>query len=215
MLQNLRALYGQKLGATDGDIGHVKDFYFDDRDWAVRYVVADTGSWLPGRQVLIAPHAFGSLHAAGKHLCVNLTRKQIEDCPPIESHMTVSRQYEEKFYRHYGLPYYWQGSSLWGMSGFPVANLPSDFILNVQDEATEPEPETADTHLRGAQAMRDYHVEANAQKIGHIVDFLMESENWAITHLVVKTGSWLSGKEIHMPTVNVAQISYEKSTVMF
>jgi hypothetical protein len=66
MLQSIKQLYGNKLGASDGDIGHVKDFYFDDQNWAVRYLVADTGSWLPGRQVLLSPHAFGSLHQAGK-----------------------------------------------------------------------------------------------------------------------------------------------------
>jgi hypothetical protein len=48
MLLSLRPLYGKKLGASDGDIGHVKDFYFNDQQWAIRYVVADTGSWLSG-----------------------------------------------------------------------------------------------------------------------------------------------------------------------
>ena len=124
MLRSIIQLYGDKLGASDGEIGHVKDFYFDDQNWAVRYVVADTGSWLPGRQVLLSPHAFGGLHQAGKLLLVNLTRKQIEDSPPIESHKPVSRQYEEEYYRYYGWPYYWQGSGLWGMSGFPLLELP-------------------------------------------------------------------------------------------
>ena len=55
MLRSIKQLHGAKLGASDGEIGHVKDFYFDDQNWAVRYVVADTGSWLPGRQVLISP----------------------------------------------------------------------------------------------------------------------------------------------------------------
>ena len=50
------------LGASDGDIGAVKDFYFDDQNRAVRYVVADTGKWLAGRQVLISPQAFKSSH---------------------------------------------------------------------------------------------------------------------------------------------------------
>src|SRR5690348_15861657 len=77
MLHSIKLLYGDKLGASDGHIGHVKDLYFDDKHWVVRYVVADTGSWLPGRQVLISPHAFGSLPQAGKVLRVNLTRKQI------------------------------------------------------------------------------------------------------------------------------------------
>ena len=89
MLRIVKELYGTKLGASDGEIGHVKDFYFDDQNWAVRYVVADTGSWLPGRQVLISPHAFGNLPQAGKLLPVNLTRKQIENSPSIESHKPV------------------------------------------------------------------------------------------------------------------------------
>jgi hypothetical protein len=53
MLRSLRQLYGKKLGASDGDIGHVRDFYFNDQQWAIRYVVADTGSWLSGRLVLM------------------------------------------------------------------------------------------------------------------------------------------------------------------
>ena len=61
MLQSIKQLYGEKLGASDGEIGHVKDFYLDDRNWAVRYLVADTGTWLPGRRVLLSPHAIGTL----------------------------------------------------------------------------------------------------------------------------------------------------------
>ena len=53
MLQNIKNLYGDKLAALDGDIGHLKDFYFDDESWAIRYLVADTGSWLTGRLVLL------------------------------------------------------------------------------------------------------------------------------------------------------------------
>jgi hypothetical protein len=74
MLRSIKQLCGDKLGASDGDIGHVQDFFFDDRNWTVRYVIADTGSWLPGRQVLISPHAFGDLHQSGKVLRVNLIR---------------------------------------------------------------------------------------------------------------------------------------------
>ena len=55
-------LYRKKLRESDGDIGHVKDFYFNDQQWVIRYVIADTGSWLPGRLVLISPYAFGNFH---------------------------------------------------------------------------------------------------------------------------------------------------------
>lgn len=44
MLRSIKQISGDKLRAYDGDIGHVKDFYFDDKHWAVRYVIADTGS---------------------------------------------------------------------------------------------------------------------------------------------------------------------------
>jgi hypothetical protein len=46
MLQSIKHLYGSKLGASDGDIVQVKDFYFDDKHRALSDAVADTDSWL-------------------------------------------------------------------------------------------------------------------------------------------------------------------------
>src|SRR5471030_1010338 len=109
MLQNIKELYGHKLAASDGEIGHVKDFYFDDKTWVIRYLVADTGTWLTGRQVLLSPYAFGSFDQNEKMLRVNLTKRQIENSPTIDAHRPVSRQYEENYYRYYGWPTYWQG----------------------------------------------------------------------------------------------------------
>ena len=92
MLRSLKQLYEKKLGASDGDIGHVKDFYFNDQQWAIRYVVADTGSWLSGRLVLISPHVFGNLHQDGDCLLVNLTREEIEaTCEQSYTNATVTR----------------------------------------------------------------------------------------------------------------------------
>src|ERR1035437_676917 len=213
MLRSIKQLYGVKLGASDGEIGHVKDFYFDDRNWAVRYVVADTGSWLSGRKVLISPHAFGSLHQVGKLLLVNLTRKQIEDSPSIESHKPVSRQYEEEYYRYYGWPCYWQGDALWGMSGFPILELPTKPLLSETASAVGSQPERADAHLRNTQAVNGYDLEASDGTIGHICDFMMDDQSWAIRQLVIKTGHRFSGKEVEIPTSQVDRISYEKSTV--
>jgi len=95
MFQSIKQFCGETLCALDGKTGHVKDFYFNDVNWAVRYLVADVHSWISGRQVLLAPHAFDSLNQDGKVLLVNLTRKQIADSPSIDTHKPVSRQYEE------------------------------------------------------------------------------------------------------------------------
>jgi len=213
MLRSIKQLYGTKLWASDGHIGHVKDFYFDDRSWAVRYVVADTGTWLTGRQVLLSPHAFGSLHQAGKLLLVNLTRKQIEDSPSIESHKPVSRQYEEEYYRYYGWPYYWQGDGLWGMSGFPVLELPTKPFPGESVAAKGSQLKRADAHLRSTQAVNGYHIEASDGTAGHVCDFMMDAQSWAIGQLVVKTGHRFSGKEVLIPVSKVDRISYENSTV--
>jgi hypothetical protein len=213
MLQSVKQLYGNKLGASDGEIGHVKDLYFDDQSWAVRYVVADTGAWLPGRQVLISPHAFSSLDPAGKILVVNLTRKQIEDSPSIESHKPVSRQYEEEYYRYYGWPYYWQGNGLWGLSGFPILELPATALPSEPAAAFGPQPEAADAHLRSTQAVNGYHLQASDGIIGHVCDFIMDAQSWAIRQLTVKTGHRISGKEVQIPTRMVDRVSYPDSTV--
>ena len=214
MLRSMKQLYGNKLGASDGDIGHVKDFYFDDQNWAIRYLVVDTGSWLPGRRVLLSPHAFGSLHPDGKVLCANLTRKQIEDSPSNEEHKPLSRQYEEEYYRYYGWPYYWQGGALWGMSGFPILELPAEALPSEPATSGDRYPgQGADAHLRSTHAVNGYHVEGSNGTIGHVCDFMMDDQSWAIRQLVIKTGHRFSGKEVQILTSTVDRISYDESTV--
>jgi hypothetical protein len=213
MLQSIKKLYEDKLGASDGDLGRVKDFYFDDQIWVVRYLVADTGTWLTSRQVLLTPHAFGSLDQAGKVLHANLTRKQIEDSPSIEWHRPVSRQYEEEYYRYYDWPYYWQGDALWGMSGFPVLELPAKPPPSKRAAAIDSQHKRADAHLRSTQAVNGYHIKASDGLIGHVCDFMMDDKSWAIGQLIVKTGHRFFGKEVQIPTGKVERISYEDSTV--
>jgi hypothetical protein len=180
----------------------------------VRYVVADTGHWLSGRQVLLSPHAFGSIYSAGNAMRVKLTRKQIEDSPAIETHKPVSRQYEEEYHRYYGWPYYWEGDGLWGgMRDFPILELPPKFASNEPPAATGPKPERADAHLRSTQAVTGYHLQATDGIVGHVCDFMMDDKSWAINQLVVKIGHRFTGKEVQLPISAVDRISYSESTV--
>jgi hypothetical protein len=212
MIRSLTTLYGHKLAAIDGEIGHVKDFYIDDQSWAVRYLVTDTGDWLTGRKVLIAPHHLGSIDLDGRHLPVSLTRRQIEDSPLIEMHKPVSRQFEEEYYRHYGLPFYWQGNGLWGMTSFPMIELPAVFPNDGSDSSADAVPQ-ADAHLRSTIAMHGYHIQALDGEFGHISDFMIDDTSWSIPQLVVKTGSWLFGTEVLVDTAHVGRITFEESTV--
>ena len=214
MLQNIKQLYGKKLGASDGDIGHVKDFYFDDQTWAVRYLVADTGSWLSGRQVLLTHHAIGN-HAFGRSdadadvLRVSLSRKQIEDSPSIDSHRPVSRQYEAEYYRYYGWPTYWQDGGMVGVAGFPVVTP----FVTPEKHPHHGHQQRDDLHLRSTKAVTGYQIHATDGPIGSVSSFMVECKSWAICELVVETGHWYAGKEILISPSKIDRISYEDSTV--
>ncbi len=213
ILRSIKHLYGNSLGTADGEIGTVKDLYLDDQKWAIRYVVADTGSWLPGRLVLISPHAFGDFHAEeSDSLLVSLTRQQIENSPAIETHKPVSRQFEEEYYRYYGWPTYWAGSGMWGMGGFPM--VPPPPLVPPQVENGDADVASSDDpHLRSTQALSGYHIETPEGAIGHVSDFLIDPKSWAIRHLVVETGHWFSGKEIVISPEQIERISFEESKV--
>ena len=190
MLRSLKELYGNKLGASDGEIGRVSDVYFDDQNWAIRYLVADTSTWLTGRKVLISPHSLASLAASGQVVKVGLTRRQIENSPSIDTQKPVSRQYEEEYHKYYGWPVYWKGAT----------------------DTIGPQPQR-EIHLRSTQAVNGYLVHVGDETIGHISDFMMDAESWTIGQLVVKTGHRLSGKDMLIPTRQVQRISYVDSTV--
>ena len=209
MLQSIKQLYGNKLAALDGDIGHVKDFYLDDENWVVRYLVADTGSWLTGRLVLLTPHAFGKLDQDEKTLHIKLHKKKIQDSPSIESHKPVSRQYETDYYSYYGWPTYWDGSAMWGIGGYPAVLPPSKKEMEIQKKYHHRD----DKHLRSMQAVTGYHIQSVDGEIGHVNSFLVDDKSWAIHELVIETGHWYSGKEILIPTSKVKRISYEESKV--
>jgi uncharacterized protein YrrD len=212
MLRSIKQLYGDELKAKDGEIGHIKDFYFDDQNWAVRYVVVDTGAWLSGRLVLIAPHAFTNFDLDGAFRGVNLTRKQIENSPDFDSHKPVSRQYEDEYYRYYGCPNYWTQGGLGGLSALPIVAPP----LEEGEEASVNESissSKSDAHLRSTLALNGYHIQTDEGAIGHVTDFIVYHESWAICHLVVETGHWYSGKEIVISPKHVVRVSYDESKV--
>ena len=213
MLQSIKQVCGDKIGASDGEIGQVKDFYFDDKRWVVRYMVADTGNWLTGRQVLISPHAFKSLYQGGKVLIVNLTKKQIENSPSIDLHKPVSRQYEEEYYRYYGWPDYWQGDGIWGMSGFPIVTEGSKPSSNEPRTKNYEKPEHFDTHLRSAQAIIGYQIQAGEDIVGSVTDFMMDDKSWVIDQFVVNTGNRFTGKKVLLSPSQINRISYEESKV--
>jgi hypothetical protein len=198
MLCSTRELDGFALAAFDGDIGHVRGVYFDDVRWVIRHVVADTGGRLGGRDVLISPHSIRGLDRQGRRLDVALTRQQIEDAPDIDTAPPVSRQQQSAYYDHYGYPYWWEGSGLWGTTAYPLAEaiLGEGEAASRLDEQADAGRAAADPHLRSSAEVIGYHIEAPDGAIGHIDDFLFDERSWAIRFVAVDTGSWLAGRQV-------------------
>ena len=189
MLNRAIALMGYKLHSLDGELGKVKDFYFDDRHWAIRYLVADTGQWISFRQVLISPYALLAVNSKEQNIAVDLTKKQIEDSPPLDSDKPVSRQFEQAYYGHYGWPSYWNGPYMWGYYPYPMRD-PAKWTHAAQEE------KAWDPHLRSTRGVTGYNIHAADGEIGHVKDFLIDDETWAIRYLIVDTGNWWPGKKV-------------------
>jgi len=195
VLRSLEELKGYTLLATDGEIGRTKDFLFDDRAWTVRYLLADTGKWLPGRKVLIYPVFLDEPDADSKRLPVELTRKTIEESPALSTRAPVSRQKERELLAYYRLQPYWIGPHLWGPHPTPTVPPPAGRTDEPKIEATASEEESSQ-HLRSTDEVTGYHVAASDGDIGHVEDLIADTGTWTIRWLVVDTRNWLPGRKV-------------------
>lgn len=206
MIIHSRELKGFSLHSLDGEIGKVKSFYFDDRYWVVRNLVVDTGTWLNEQKVLIAPHSLSSVDYDNHFIQVNLTKEQIEGSPPLDTDKPVSQQFEEELYRYYGWPTYWGGEYMW--EAYPNPD---------RDDSVKPGSNEGgkawDPHLRSTEEVRSYSIQALDGELGHVDDFLLDDEAWAIRYLRVQTNEWLPGKKMLISPQWIARVSWDESKV--
>ena len=205
-LHRADSLEDYKLHGIDGNIGTIKEFYFDDQHWTVRYIVANTGNWLTGRQVLISPHSLGAVNNGEESIEVNLTKKQIEDSPTFENGQTVSRQMEKAHHTYYGLPTYWDGSNM----DRAEPHLPRDTNMMRESALSD---QMRDDQLHNTADVNGYDIQASDGEIGDVKDFIIEEETWAIRYLIVDTGSWLPGKKVLIAPQWIERVGWEDSKV--
>ena len=207
MKRSLNDLVGYTIHASDGDIGTISEFYFDDLSWNIRYVIVETGGWLLGRKVLISPFALGKPDYESRKIPVNLTKEQVQNSPSIDTDKPVSRQYEIDLHGHYGWPIYWGAGAMYG----GVLAAP---ILLIDEDETEHEESPGDSHLRSTNKVTGNNVEATDGEIGHVEDFMVDDKAWAIIYLLVDTRNWLPGKKVLVSTKWISRISWNDSKVV-
>jgi sporulation protein YlmC with PRC-barrel domain len=188
MLWSAKQLYGSSILATGGQIGKVDDFYFEDEEWKIRYLVVDIGKWPLGQRVLVSPAVLGQPNWAGDILPVTLTQEQVKNSPDVDQDRPVSRQPKID---------YWPG-----------LEIPAKLEVADQDEAHKPDP-----HLRSIKKVAGYHIQARDGQIGHVEDFIVDDETWIILYLVVNTRNLLPGKRVLLAPRWVDRVSWLGSKV--
>jgi hypothetical protein len=216
MLQKASGINRYAIAATDGRLGTVSDFLFDDASWLVRWLVVDTGTWLSGRKVLLPPFVLGHPDPARQEFPVRLTMQQVRDSPAIETDRPVSRQIETNIYDYYGWSPYW-GTGFYmggyGYMGGAMAVSPylgSGYVDSRRREAdiADARRDHDDPHLRSIDAVTGYHIHASDGKIGHVQDFLVEDGDWCIHYLVVDTKNWWPGKKVLISPRSIREIDW-------
>jgi hypothetical protein len=223
MLRTLPDFEKCAIGASDGDIGRVKDLYFDDLSWVIRYLIVDTGSWLASRKVLISPIAIRKPEWSKHLLPVAITRSQVENSPDIDTNQPVGRQHESRYLGYYGYPNYWGGTGLWGAGMYPfaMASAAADMPMGVaaldgavaSGAAQQEHHRKDDPHLRSCEEVVGYHIQAKDGEVGHVEGFLIDEATWAIRYLVVNTSNWWLGHKVLIAPLWISGVHWSDRTV--
>jgi len=207
MLTNSTFLKGLAIHATDGELGTVKEFYFDDDTWTIRYLIVETGGWLLGRQVLISPISIIGVDWEKNRLDVALTKTQVEHSPDIDIDQPVSHQHEADYAAYYAYNCYWGGPYMWGPAFYP-ADLSGKSFLELARVK-----ESADSHLRSSETVTGYRVESTDGEMGHVNGFVVDDELWAVRYIEVATRNWLPGKKVLVAPEWILRVSWMDSNV--
>lgn len=213
MKRRIESLIGFTIGGTDGEIGKVKEFYFDDQSWTIRYLVVETGTWLFGKEVLVSTEAVLTPDWNGKVFPVNLTKEQIKNSPDIDTDKPVSRQHEIELYNYYPWTSYWGGGG-WaggmGTTGMISAATPP-LETAIQENTAK---QGGDPHLRSTVHVAGYNIKATDGEIGDVEDFILDDSNWKIDYMLVDTGNWFPGKKVIISPNLVKEVEWDKALVV-
>lgn len=216
MLNNVSKLRGFAVAAIDGEAGTVKDVYFDDDKWVIRYLVIETGGWFSGRKVLLSPFSILGADWSNGRIRLNLTKEQIRSSPDVDMDKPVSRQHESDLLNHYGYPYYWAGPLTWGYVPYPtmLADSTSAAADGREAHAMQEARDKSDPHLRSCREVAGYGIRTTDDEIGHVEDFLFDDENWSIQLIVVNPRNWWPRKHVMISPQRIDRIEWADRQVV-
>ena len=214
----LGSLKGFAIVASDGRLGTVSDFLFDDAAWHVRWLVVRTGTWLAGRVALVHLSDLGQVDCGCRTLAVRLTKAQVGASPDILLDEPVSRQIE------YGLHGFIGWEPEWGETRY-VAGPLSGLGVRVSQSRLDEEKamhkaprggglaDRGDPHLRSVAAVTGNAVQATDGPAGHVEGILADHAGWTVRGVVIDTGHWWPGRHVLVPPFQVEKVSWSRQEV--
>jgi len=222
MLRLFKALQKHETRGRDGALGHVRDIFFQDEHWEIRYFVVDVGGWMHRKEVLLSPVAVIKEPSGNpEEISFILSKDEIRCSPPVDTQKPVSRQHEADLYRYYGWTPYWSGfapldlgamGAAIGLEGL-LAAVPIAGKEPLSDSSPVADEAKGDPHLRSLRHTAHSIIEAVDGSVGHVTDALVDDTAWTLPYLVVNTSNWLPGRTVVVPTSRVSRISWAESTV--
>ncbi len=201
--------------AIDRDIGRCKNILFNDEDFVVRYLQADTNTWLPlSRKVVISPISITRVAESDEQIYIGMSSEALKNSPSIDEHKPVSREYEALFSKYFGYGYYWVGPGTWGEYAHPTELVDKELKhLKFAEELTE-QQEGMSNHLRECSEIESYKIQTLEGQVGHISDFVFDTSSWAMPLLVVDTHNWWpGGRSLALHVRHIKEIDWATHTV--
>ncbi|MCM3399368.1 MULTISPECIES: PRC-barrel domain-containing protein [Oceanobacillus] len=190
------------IHATDGELGKIKDFYFDDRNWEIRYAIVDTRKWLPGRKVLLSPNSFIEVDETNESVNVEFDKLMIRNSPPVPENEDLTKDKENHLIDYFGWNSYTDNALPHAERGL-LGTFP---IIGLENERPPEEPHLNrngryhehDNYLRSEEETNDFKVHAKDGKIGRIVDMIYDTSQWIIEYIVVRSSKSIVENEFYI-----------------
>ncbi len=194
------------LEGTDDKVGTIADLLIDGDSWDVRYIVADSGIWLPGREFLISPTVLSDCDWHDHAARVEMTRDKVRTSPGVDAASPVSRRMERALALHYGWPTYWYGGAVGPAATIPPGpEVATDDRRPIGDEDELP-------NLRSVSELSGYYLQAADGDLGHIEDLIVDDEAWVIRYIAVDTKNWLPGRKVLVAPDWFTDVSWADAT---
>ncbi|GEM_PF-136436 len=210
MQQAASGMIGFAIKGTDGELGKLVDFYFDDVTWTLRYMAVETGEWMKGKEVLISLSEIGRPDWASHVFPVALNRNQVRKSPVIQTARDIDSKYEAALHSYYSWNTYW-GGGFYVLPGYGLdMNLSS---TGNEDDEPKSKSQKINHNLRSMKEIKGYQIHAKDGSIGHVEDFIINKDKWDIRHLVIDMGKLMKGKKVLISPCWINSVNWDEGEV--